>query len=216
MSLYLIGEGESVENDDPQEIYNRETLRYIEIKFSKPTKYNVGHCLINFDRMIEFDEPPPSTREKLWTITKRETQLLIQCNGVRVLTLEFNKAETDDCEEKWRPGVIRIRFSSRDTASRRYRIVRTCSFESNHGDKSVPAPKYKPGTLLPILAGAVVTLHCNHDWFKIIGDDTLTCTEDGYWEPTKQPTCTWGKFIFLNSLICAKKVVILKTLHIIF
>ena len=119
--------------------------------------YQIGHCFVDLDQMKEFDKTPPSDEEKIWTIAKGETEILIQCNGVRVLSMNFTeKGDTEDCDKTWRPGVTKIRFSSKDTASLCHRKLRTCSFVSNTHQ---PGPKLIPETVLPILPGAVVTLY---------------------------------------------------------
>ncbi|KAL5270894.1 hypothetical protein ACHWQZ_G001530 [Mnemiopsis leidyi] len=192
LSLYLIDEGETFDPDKgaDTENPNRQTLRFIEIRYSDPMKYLIGHCSSkDLETMTEFDELPPSDRDDLiWTIFKSNTQLLIRCNGALVLTLAFNDSSIGDCRERWHKQFKKIRFSTRDTASKCYRKIRTCSFKPNVGDTA--HPKLVPGTVLPILAGAIVTLYCDHDWFTLTGDDTLTCNSSGDLTPETHPTCT--------------------------
>ena len=192
LSVYFMGEEEAIE-DFNHDDHNRIAPRFIDIKFSEPMKYHVGQCFVNLVTMKLFDNPPPSKTGKIWTITKSDTQLLIQCSGIQVLTMDFNSAPNGDCERKW-PSIIRkIRFSDKDTVSRCFRTVSTCSFEPENGDISVqPSPKLIPETVLPILPGAIVTLYCDHDWFKLNGDKELTCTESGSFKDFPPTACSRG------------------------
>ena len=192
LRVYLMGEGESFKEDTNPDDHNRIALRFIDIKFSEPMKYLVGQCFVDLVTMKLFDKLPPPETEKIWTIAKSDTQLSIQCSGIQVLKMNFNGSQNFDCERKWSPNIRKIRFSDRDTVSRCFRTVNTCSFESNDLDKSMPAPKLKPDTLLPILPGDVVTLYCDHDWFKLNGDKELTCTESGSFEDFPPTTCSRG------------------------
>ena len=199
--LYLLAEGESVteETTDMNKKSNRERLRFIDIKFSEPMEYQVGHCFKNLNTWKEFGQQPPRNAEK-WTIVKSDAQLLIQCGNTRVLTMDFDKADTKDCKEKWARGVKKIHFSADNTASRCYKTVETCIFESINGDTSVPNPKLMPETHLPIHSNTVVSLYCDHDWFILTGDKTVTCLNRGIINPTAQTKCTRGECFDLIQL----------------
>ena len=182
-----MGVNESVGSET---IDTRGKFNFIEIKFSNPSiVYTLGHCFSSLIDTKQFDvTPPPSYgNSMIWSIFKDETQLLIVCNGVHVLTQDFENVANNDCSKNWSPKIDKIRISNTDTASKCYRTIKECRFDPK--DVSSPRPKLRPGTILPIEPGKDVTLYCDHDWFKLIGDHTLTCQEGGTFEDFSPPIC---------------------------
>ena len=83
---------------------------------------------------------PPVEVDKIWTITKTETAIIITCNNVEVLNLVFADNPDDDCETRWGGDVVeQIKFSSYDTASDFYdragkslHLIQTTSTTAQH------------------------------------------------------------------------------------
>ena len=198
----MIGEGEFDTVEAQTEADYWQNFRFIDIRFSETMKYHIGLCFRTLGMMKEFDEAPNLDKNggmTTWTVVKSGTQLLIQCNGERVLTMDFEKSDVGDCMEKWNKRVESIRFSMGDTASRKHKSVPTCIFEPSF--RGISAPKLITETVLPIRPGEVVTLYCDHDWFDVTGGVTLKCTDDGIFDPSTEPRCTAGKLPLFNFLI---------------
>ena len=76
---------------------------------------------------IDFPTTPPSEENKVWTITKTSTALLVDCNGVEVLNLVYSDY-SEECATAWSNEVDRIMFyPSADTASDEYHLELTSS-----------------------------------------------------------------------------------------
>ena len=188
LSVYLMGNDESAD---------RQSSRFIDIHFSHPMKVSVGYCFVSLDTKENFDDAPPDDKEEMiWTIFKNDAHLLILCEGAPVLTVHFNKTEgySSDCPIKWPKRVEEIRFSESDTAARKYRRVSTCNYRMDpfKTETPKPTPELKPATVFPIIPGAIVTLYCGHEWFKLTGNDTLTCKEGGTFQDFSTVTCDKG------------------------
>ena len=87
----------------------------ISITFSAQVEYSIYNC--ESDSFM-----PPVVVDKIWTITKTETALIITCNGVEVVNDLFADSSNSDCDPTWGKDVEQILFSSpQDTASDFYR-----------------------------------------------------------------------------------------------
>eukprot|EP00116_Pleurobrachia_bachei_P016676 sb/3476938/ len=73
----------------------------------------VGH-----DAYEDLPVQPPVKVDKIWTITKTKTALVITCNNVEVLNLVFADSSSTYCVSRWGDDVVeQIKFPSSDTAS---------------------------------------------------------------------------------------------------
>ena len=114
---------------DEEDFYDYDSLGYVMIEFDDPITFYVGHCT---DDVYEFDfagAELPTESAKIWTFRKSSTDLTIDCNGVRVLNLNFASASisgSENCLEKWKQDVAKMYFwmiddDEQDTASDAYR-----------------------------------------------------------------------------------------------
>ena len=96
-------------------------IGYLGVKFSYTTQYSIGYCTGTYWRVLPVQ--PPVEVDKMWTITKTHTALIITCNGVEVLNYLFADSSDSDCVPQWDGDVVeRIAFSGQlDTASDFYR-----------------------------------------------------------------------------------------------
>ena len=88
--------------------------------FSKTStvRYYVSYCTSN---MPDLPVQPPVEEDKIWTITKTETALIITCNGVEVLNYLFADSSDSKCVPAWGGDVEEIYFRLDDRASDFYR-----------------------------------------------------------------------------------------------
>nr|AFK75461.1 putative secretory peptide-51 [Pleurobrachia bachei] len=91
-------------------------IGFVIVKFSSPMQYNIGYCSDWTDLPVQ----PPVEVEKIWTITKTETVLIIACNNVEVLNYLFADSSNNKCVLQWDGDVVEIMFRD-DTASDFYR-----------------------------------------------------------------------------------------------
>ena len=93
----------------------------VQITFSSPMQYFIGHCLGMTDLQ------PPEEEDKIWKFTKTKTAIIIICNGVEVLNYLFADSSDSKCVPQWGGDVVeQIKFSSiHDTASNFYRAGMT-------------------------------------------------------------------------------------------
>ena len=104
-------------------------MGWLTILFSKPMKYLLGSCMEHnsYKANTLFQNEPPIEQNKIWTISKTSTHLLVNVNGVMVLNFEFATAQlTYSCQTNWIKDVNRIVFwgagdADDDTASDQYR-----------------------------------------------------------------------------------------------
>ena len=90
----------------------------VRVKFSSPMQYLVLYCISWTDLPIQ----PPVEVDKIWTITKTETALIITCNNVQVLNYLFADSSDSRCVTKMGGDVVeQIKFNSNDKASDFYR-----------------------------------------------------------------------------------------------
>ena len=80
--------------------------------------YKISSCVTS---ETAFSTTLPSEQEKIWTITKTDTALIIMCNGIEVVEVIYtNYAEA--CGDAWNSDVAMIMFyPGYDTASDEYR-----------------------------------------------------------------------------------------------
>ena len=118
-----------------------DNMGWIAILFSNPIKYLVALCSAHeILPSKEFQNPPPVELNKIWTISKTSTHLVIQVNGVEVLNFEFATAPLLSCATQWGQDVTKIAFwssdnSDDDTASDEYRKLRTINGKCMVGRK---------------------------------------------------------------------------------
>ena len=142
-------------------------LGYIYIKFSNPISYTAYPCT-----NVQHLTTAPNEKEKIWTLTKTSTNLMIDCNGVKVIDFNFRTA---GCATTWSQDVAKIVFWSNggtfdDTASDEYRRASSCDSLPD-----VPHLEIISGTL-PVNKGTEVTVKCNAG-FTLEGDDVITCNQ---------------------------------------
>ena len=106
------------EEDIDVELYTVDDV-FIGAIFLGLIDYSIGDC----NRDNNYSEAAPVEQEKIWTITKTDTMLKIDCNGVGVLALIFSDSEYTECAEQWSQDVKKIQFSYVDEASDEYRPI---------------------------------------------------------------------------------------------
>eukprot|EP00116_Pleurobrachia_bachei_P013957 sb/3474219/ len=123
---------------------------------------------------------PPVIAEKIWTITKTETTLIIRCNNVEVLNYLFADSFDTQCVTKFGGDVVgKIRFWKTDTASDFYRAVPDCPAFTIEGSIR--------GNWTASQIGTTATIECTANHI-LVGSATLTCQEDGSWS-SDVPRC---------------------------
>ena len=108
---------------DNNDIYDFRSLGYISVKFTAPLAYAVRSCTSGYN---QFPISPPTEPSKIWTISKSFADLTIDCNGVRLLEINFASDSRSECENKWSQDVAKFSFwgtTNEDTASDGYRII---------------------------------------------------------------------------------------------
>ncbi|KAL5249499.1 hypothetical protein ACHWQZ_G018378 [Mnemiopsis leidyi] len=161
---------------------------YIEIQFSTPLKYYVHHCYVKtiWYELVAFPTTPPAEKNKIWTFTKSSTDLAIDCNGVRVLDLNFEKHSRAECATKWSQDVAKIVFYSKpgeennDNASDMYRMIPTC-----HTLPEIAHLELLSGQL-PVNQGTKVAVKCR-ERYSLEGDNLITCQQENVF--TGNPSC---------------------------
>ena len=95
--------------------------------FKSKYQYGLHNCAT-----ANMPTQPPVEDEKIWTISKTETHLIISCNGVEVLNARFASYTGwgGACSNTWAGDVVEeIIFTSSDTASDFYRSLRMYSIK---------------------------------------------------------------------------------------
>jgi len=92
------------------------------IQFDTDPNYVIGWCTDNGGRH-PFPATLPTEQVKIWTFTKTDTSLKIECNGVDLATYKFSDSTRSTCLEQLGPGVERtqIKFIEDDKASDAFR-----------------------------------------------------------------------------------------------
>ena len=89
------------------------------VRFSSTMNYAINDC---FGGYTDLPMQPPVEADKIWTITKTETALIITCNDVEVVNYLFADSSNSNCAAKWGGDVVeQIKFHSVDKASDFYR-----------------------------------------------------------------------------------------------
>eukprot|EP00116_Pleurobrachia_bachei_P008664 sb/3468926/ len=88
----------------------------VAVQFSSPIKYGINYCITN---QPDLPVQPPVEVEKIWTITKTKTALIVTCNNVEVVNYLFADSPLDSCVTRWGGDLVNgIKFvNDFDTAS---------------------------------------------------------------------------------------------------
>nr|AFK75457.1 putative secretory peptide-47 [Pleurobrachia bachei] len=109
-------------------LYNKDSgyIGTVAVTFSSPIQYYISYCTA---KATDLPVQPPVEVDKIWTITKSETALIITCNDVEVLNYLFTDSSDKNCVPKYdgKNDVQQIKFSSDDTASDFFRPSGTIS-----------------------------------------------------------------------------------------
>ena len=127
-------------------------IGYIWIKFAVPMQYRVYHCT---GGKVTFKTTIPTVKNKIWTIIKTSSNLIIRCNEVEVVNIAFDEA-SDSCREHWSRDVDKIAFwrsgsADDDTATDEYRAIPPCHVtcigdeEKQMGDPSITCHHHYTG-----------------------------------------------------------------------
>ena len=119
------------------------------VRFQSSIRYWINYCN-DYDTLVL---QLPVEADKIWTIIKTETALIITCNGVEVVNYLFADSSDERCVTRWGGDVVEIQFqgSDSDTASEYYRagkgidIIHTSSSNLQHVSLVAdPYPSYIP------------------------------------------------------------------------
>ena len=178
--------------EESDKIENYSDLGYLYIKFSNPASYWVKHCQ-DWQDITTL----PSEQNKIWTFTKTSTNLIIDCNGVKVITINF-KAANSKCATKWSQDVVKIAFwksgyTTDDTASDEYRMApKTCTSLPDKANLEIESGK------LPVEQGTEITVKCS-EGFRLEGNSVLTCNHGNFLSSIT--SCLGGKNLCkINSI----------------
>ena len=94
----------------------------LQVAFRSQVEYKMNYCVGSFTNL---QAQPPDEVDKVWTISKTDTALIIECNGAEVLNYQFSSSSDTDCVSKWGGDVEKIKFIKTDTASDSYRAKPT-------------------------------------------------------------------------------------------
>ena len=102
----------------------------VAVQFSSPMQYKLDRCISTY---TDLPVQPPVEVEKIWTITKTETAIIITCNNVEVLNFLLTDSVGINCVKLWGGNVVeQILFLSGDSASDLYRGgILSWNLESN-------------------------------------------------------------------------------------
>eukprot|EP00116_Pleurobrachia_bachei_P004428 sb/3464690/ len=102
------------------QMYNKDSngIGYVIVYFlSTATQYYIRYCT-GGSSYIDLPTQPPVDVDKIWTIAKTETALIITCNDVEVLNYLFTDSSDSRCFPTLGGDVVeQIKFNSGDTAS---------------------------------------------------------------------------------------------------
>ena len=101
-------------------MYDNGYIGNLRVKFSPAMtfKYWIAWCNQGY---TDLPVQPPVEVDKLWTITKTETALIITCNDVEVLNYLFADSSKSNCVTQWDRDVEQIMYHDGDKASDFYR-----------------------------------------------------------------------------------------------
>eukprot|EP00116_Pleurobrachia_bachei_P003169 sb/3463431/ len=163
---------------------------HVDVRFTSPMQYYMAYCSDWTDLPVQ----PPVEVNKIWTITKTETALIITCNGVEVLNLLFADSSISDCVPKLGGDVVEeIAFRSGDTASDFYRAetIECPAFTVEGSTK---------GNWTTSPTGTITTIECVENYL-LEGSATLTCQDDGTWSSDVPQCVEWNAVQRDNSII---------------
>ena len=84
------------------------------VDFNEPPTYKIGYCTND----IVFTMPQSVAPDAIWTVTKTESELILQCNGEKIYKYMFSES----CASNWvLENANYILFMSGDSASTAYR-----------------------------------------------------------------------------------------------
>ena len=183
----------TVSNGDTDD---RQKIGHLHIRVeSLDIRYRVYHC---DQEMKQFPEDPPDTAEKTWTITKASTKLFVDCNGIRLLSLDFKLIPSFECSQTWSRVADEIVFPNvedaitpADTASIEYRIIPYCNSLPDADGLESPLPD-----VLPVIQATVITVVCSNQ----AGADVflIMCVEHDIFEGVLPTTCHSGLWFSLT------------------
>ena len=78
-----------------------------QVLFTNPPQYHIGYCVYAFP---VFPVTFPVEQDKIWTFTKTDTALIIDCNGVEVLNYVFSGSGLPNCASTMSLDVERIKL----------------------------------------------------------------------------------------------------------
>eukprot|EP00116_Pleurobrachia_bachei_P001031 sb/3461293/ len=148
---------------------------YIAVRFTSPMQYSIDYCIDG--GWTDLPVEPPVEVDKIWTITKTKTALIIMCNGVEVLNYLFADSGESRCVPKWGGDVVEeiVFDSSSDTASDFY----------NGALELVECPAFTvedstQGNWAASPIGTTVSIECAATHI-LMGSGRMACQEDGSW-----------------------------------
>ena len=181
---------------DNNKITDNADLGYFVIRFEDPLEYWVKHCTgPTTQTTITADQ------DKVWTVTKTPTNLIVNCNGAKFFDLEFTLGGAT-CASKWSQDVAKIAFWADggvddDTASDQYRKIPTCSSLPDGARLEIDTD------VLPVNQGTTIRVKCSAG-FMLVGDGVITCSQENYFSgSTSCLKCEAGKFSVAGSEACS-------------
>ena len=90
------------------------------VRFSSTIQYQIGSCITSW---TDLPVQAPVEVDKIWTLAKTKTAIIITCNNVEVLNYLFEDSSENNCVTRLGGDVVEeIEFhGSQDTASDFYR-----------------------------------------------------------------------------------------------
>jgi hypothetical protein len=88
------------------QMYDKDSssIGMVKVYFEPQMGYDIAFCTSVW--FTELPVQPPGEVEKIWTIAKTETAIIITCNGVEVLNYLFADSSMSDCVPRWDGDVV--------------------------------------------------------------------------------------------------------------
>ena len=118
-----------------------------------PPRFSIRACT---DSSSKFPTDPPVGDNKVWTISKTDSALTIECNEVELVSLIFAE---NGCADQWGQQVKQIKFSSYDEASDSYRANAKPS-----GNQCIDYHRAQIIQSSPIQPFQYRIIHCSMSW----------------------------------------------------